>query len=256
MADNDKSFKKVREAFKRASKYLHGKGGFSSKDLSHKEIRPLIQETFNVLRNAVDFGIKTEIPEAMLEKLQSDVFVFSGMKTYSQLKEASLLLLDEAGKIKPYAKFEQDILSIDNTYNRNYLQAEHIHAIAASQSAANYYGFMQDAGGYNLQIRTAGDDKVRQSHAVLNGITLPDDDPFWDDHWTPFDWRCRCRIIQVRKSKYSITDADIATTAAKEAIPEAFRYNPGKQQVIFPPKHPYYKTSKAALNEIKSMDKN
>lgn len=114
------------------------------------------------------------------------------------------------------------------------------HAIAAAQSAAQYNEYMQDAESYNLQIRTAGDDKVRASHAELNGITLPANDPFWSTHYTPFDWRCRCRIIQVLKNKYPVTDNGIANAAAQQAIPEMFKYNPAVQGVIFPPKHPYY----------------
>jgi SPP1 gp7 family putative phage head morphogenesis protein len=249
------TYKKVHEAFNRAAKYLHTKGDFNSEDLKNKEVKPLITETYKVLKQAINTGITTKVPDAMLAKLHDDVFVFSGMKTYTQLKEASLLLTDEKGQIKPYNRFEQDIAKIDATYNKNYLQAEHQTAIATAQSAAQYHDFMQDADRYNLQIRTAGDDKVRASHAALNGITLPADDIFWDTHWTPFDWRCRCRIIQVLKSKYTITESSIAYSEGEKAIPEMFRYNPGKQQIIFPPKHPYYATSKQAMNVIKEMSK-
>lgn len=128
-----------------------------------------------------------------------------------------------------------------------------IQHIAAAQSAAQYHEYMQDAERYNLQIRTAGDDKVRASHAELNGITLPANHEYWDTTWTPFDWRCRCRIIQVLKSKYTTTDDGIANAAAQQAIPEMFRYNPGKQGVIFPEKHPYYIISKNALEVVKGM---
>jgi len=180
------------------------------------------------------------VPAALLQKLQSDVFVFSGMKTYTQLKEASLLLLDENKQIKPYHQFEQDILKIDNTYNRNYLQAEYQHATSAAQSASQWNDYMQDGNRYNLQIRTAGDDRVRESHAVLNGITLPAQHEFWKTHWTPFDWRCRCNIVQVLRDDYNESDIGIAHAAAQQAIPEMFRYNPGREGVIFPKKHPYY----------------
>lgn len=180
------------------------------------------------------------MPAALLQKLQSDVFVFSGMKTYTQLKEASLLLLDENKQIKPYHQFEQDILKIDNTYNRNYLQAEYQHATSAAQSASQWNDYMQDGNRYNLQIRTAGDDRVRESHAVLNGITLPAQHEFWKTHWTPFDWRCRCNIVQVLRDDYNESDIGIAHAAAQQAIPEMFRYNPGREGVIFPKKHPYY----------------
>lgn len=99
---------------------------------------------------------------------------------------------------------------------------------------------MQDGDLYNLQIPIAGDERVRASHAALNGITRPANDAYWNTTWTPFDWGCRCRIIQVLKGKYDETDIDTANAASNKAVGSLFKYNPGKQQVIFPPKHPYY----------------
>ena len=43
---------------------------------------------------------------------------------------------------------------------------------------------------YHLQYRTAGDDRVREEHAALHGITLPPDDPFWVSYFPPNGWRC------------------------------------------------------------------
>lgn len=36
------------------------------------------------------------------------------------------------------------------------------------------------------------DSRVRPSHAALDGLVLPADDPFWDDHTPPWEWGCRC----------------------------------------------------------------
>lgn len=257
LAFGDASLKKIKAAFEKATKYLHGKGGFKVKDLLHEDLKPLIDETFNVLHDAVNTNLKYEVPKAMLNKLRNDVFVFSGMKTYAQLKEASTLLTTENGDVKPWHQFQQEVLKIHDTYNVNYLQAEHQYAIGTAQSVDKYMSFAEDGDRYNLQIRTAQDDKVRPVHAALHNLTLPFTDPFWDTNWTPFDWRCRCNILQVLKSKYEITDRAIATSLGEKAVPEMFRFNPGKQAVIFPPKHPYYKLSKEAKNVIeKEFDKN
>lgn len=43
---------------------------------------------------------------------------------------------------------------------------------------------------YHLQYRTAGDDRVREEHAEMHGITLPPDDPFWASYFPPNGWRC------------------------------------------------------------------
>lgn len=233
-------YKKVRKAFRKAVKAIHEQKTFTPDSLNDKRIQLLINETYKVLKEGVNTGITTKVPAAMINKLDNDVFVFSGMKTYAQLKEASLLLRDANGQIKPFDAFARDIEKINSNYNQNYLRAEHQFAIGSAQAAAQWHEYAKDGDRYNLQIRTAGDDKVRASHQELNMITLPQSDPYWKTTYTPFDWGCRCRIIQVLKSKYPVTDTGTATMAADKAISTLFRYNPGLQQTIFPPKHPYY----------------
>lgn len=56
--------------------------------------------------------------------------------------------------------------------------------------AAKWEKFEEDGDRYNLQYRTAGDDKVRPEHAALNGVTLPMSDPFWESYYPPNGWNC------------------------------------------------------------------
>lgn len=249
----DTLLKKIENAFNKAVKFLHGKGSFTSKDLNNKNVKPLIDATYKVFKEAVNAGITTEVPQAMIDKLLNDVYIFSGMKTYSQLKEATLLLLDENNQVKPENKFIQDVQKINSTYNVTYLKTERQYALGSAQAAAKWKEFEKDGDRYNLQVRTAGDEKVRYSHALLQDLTLPINDKFWLTNWIPFDWGCRCNIVQVLKSKYAVDDTDIAQKLGEKAVPEIFRYNPGVQQVIFPPNHPYYKLSKEALNTVKKQ---
>lgn len=39
---------------------------------------------------------------------------------------------------------------------------------------------------------TVGDDRVRPSHAALDGFKAPKDDPAWQRIWCPNGWCCRC----------------------------------------------------------------
>ena len=220
--------------------------------LKDKPIKELIAETQRVLKDGMMSGlVDNDIPKEMMAALKEDVFLFSGCKTHIALKEVSGLLLDETEKIKSFQRFSQDVQQIYQDYNENYLNAEYQFAISSAQNAAKWSGFEEDGDRYNLQYRTAGDDRVRESHQALDGITLPLEDPFWSEYFPPNGWGCRCTTVQVRKGKYPESDSThsikkglTATTVINAKGVDAgaiFRFNPGQDKVIFPPHHPYYK---------------
>jgi len=45
---------------------------------------------------------------------------------------------------------------------------------------------------WGYQYATVGDDRVRPTHAELDGMTAPKDHPVWRTHWPPNGWACRC----------------------------------------------------------------
>jgi SPP1 gp7 family putative phage head morphogenesis protein len=207
--------------------------------------RPLLEETARSFEKAMHEGfssINYQPDPVFTQKLTDDIWVFSGCKTYRQLKEVTALLVDENGKKKPFADFKADVQSIYKSYNENYLKAEYKNAVSTSRMAASWKKWEKDADAYNLQYRTAGDSEVRESHKLLNRITLPMDDPFWNYYVTPLDWGCRCRIIRVLKERYEVSNSKEAAILANDATrgQEMFKFNPGKQAVVFPPAHPYY----------------
>lgn len=122
-------------------------------------------------------------------------------------------------------------------------QTERNFAVQSTQMTEKWHNFEQDGDRYLLQYRTADDEKVRAEHASLHGVTLPMDDPFWDEYYPPLGWNCRCTAVQVRKDKYPVSDSTTAMQAGEKATEskkqQIFRFNPGKQGKVFPPKHPY-----------------
>ncbi len=190
----------------------------------------------------------------MLKSLQNDIFVFSGLKTHAQLFEASRQLLTADKTIKPFAQFNKDVKDIPETH-RKYLEAEYDFAVGSVQMAEKWDTF-SDSDRYYLQYRTANDDKVRVTHQPLHEITLPKTDAFWDKYFPPNGWRCRCTTLQVlahtnkqSDSKEALKKGNKATTQlnknGKNKL-EIFRFNAGRQKVVFPPKHPYNKVAGAA----------
>ena len=223
---------------------MYSEGKMSADLLTRSGVRRLIDATANIYREALDAPtIGYEIPPSMRKKLEEDIFVFSGFKTYHQLKEASLLLRDDAGNLKPFGQFYRDVAEIKDKYNRNWLRAEYNFATASAEMAAQWAAYAREKKFTNLQYRTALDDKVRPEHAALEGVTLPQDDPFWNTAFPPNGWNCRCNVVPVLKEDYPVSNSEAAQLSFRqltEGNAEMFRFNPGKESVLFPPHHPYY----------------
>ena len=254
-------FKNLLNIAQKAFKKLHQNGKYHPKDLKNTlEYQNLINQTNAIFDKTI---VDNVVDAALLDNLRQDVFLFSGLKTHAQLFEASRLLLNDQNKIKPFSEFYKDVTKINESYNKQYLEAEYQFAVASSQMANKWAGFSDD---YNLQYRTAGDQRVRDSHDKLRGTTLPKSDPFWDSFMTPNGWKCRCTAVEVlpedfpkSDSKNAIANGNAATSQIgkdgknKLAI---FRYNPGKDKVIFPPNHPYNKVAGASVVKEVLTDKN
>jgi SPP1 gp7 family putative phage head morphogenesis protein len=68
---------------------------------------------------------------------------------------------------------------------------------------------------------TVGDERVRESHQVLDGTKLPKDDPFWLRFYPPNGYSCRCQAVP-------IFDDATPVAAPPDAAPDpGFEFNPG-----------------------------
>ena len=232
----------VREKFDRMMKVLFRQEGASLEIgiLASEEAQDFIETHSSVLNGSFR---QVEMSEAMRKRLQRSNYVFSGLKTFHELNEAFPSLLDENGNRKTFERFLNDVRKIDETYNSNYLRAEFNFVQASAEMAAKWERFMQDGDRYYLQYRTAGDAKVRPTHAEMAGITLPASDPFWAEFYPPNGWGCRCSVVQVRKSKYPPTDHEEAMARGKSALEVdkkgMFRFNAGMEQKTMPDYNPY-----------------
>lgn len=98
---------------------------------------------------------------------------------------------------------------------------------------------------------TMKDERVRASHRSWHGVVLPVDSPFWDTHYPPNGWRCRCIAIAVDEkdiARYKAAGVEITrdmppeqlvdffnrstdeTVQVPRGIDPGFAYNPGKQR--------------------------
>ena len=220
---------------------FHEKGSSLRIDiLTEEPAQDFISAHAGILDSAFE---SVPMSEGMRRRLQQSDYIFSGIKTFHELNEAFPSLLNTDGTRKPFEKFLKDVQKIDSTYNRNYLRAEYNFCQASGTMAAKWERYAEDGDRYNLQYRTAGDDRVRPEHAELDRVTLPMSDPFWRTYYPPNGWNCRCTVVQVRKSKYPETPHDEAMQRGASATGKdtkgIFQFNPGIHQKAIPDYNPY-----------------
>ena len=165
-------------AFFDAAGMVYNAGNFDASMLNTPEARRLIAETLHQIKRGIDSGVPHEVPEVVRHALENNAFIFSGFKAFHTLREVGLSLVTDKGDIKPFETFRRDVEAVNNRYNHNYLYAEYNHAVGSSLMAARWQQIEADGDRYDLQYRTAQDDRVREDHAILHGTTLPPSDPF------------------------------------------------------------------------------
>lgn len=171
----------------------------------------------------------------MLHRLTSDVWSFSAAKNWQQMRDLTLALKDENGNLREFSAFKEAAQSICSKYNENWLQTEYNMSVASSQNAARWVQFKADEQTIPfLKYQTVGDAHVRVTHAALDGITRKVSDSFWNTHYPPNGWNCRCEVIQSPGTKTG------TSTIPNVPIPEIFRTNLAQTGLIFPKNHPYY----------------
>lgn len=91
------------------------------------------------------------------------------------------------------------------------------------------------------------DERTRPEHAAWHGTVLPADDPWWDEHFPPNGWNCRCTAVslsdyEIERDGYEIGkkiedrfyDWKNPDTGVVEKIPvgidPGWNYNPGKHR--------------------------
>ena len=232
--------------------YHEDGSSFRVEIMQDPEVTDFIDTHAAILNSAFE---NTEMSDILRSRLQESDWMFSGFKTFHELKEAFPSLLDDNGVRKPFEQFLRDVQKIDDTYNRNYLRAEYNFAMNSAEMAARWEEFAKDEDEYYLQYRTAGDDNVRPEHAALRGVTLPRSDKFWKTYYPPNGWNCRCTVVQVLRDGNRATDHDEAMARGAEALSKdkkgMFAFNSGTEQRTFPAYNPYTISKCATCSKAK-----
>jgi len=209
--------------------------------------KKVYDENRNKLNKGVEKGFGSKLSDLgsdtqrfrTMQSLQENVTFFSAAKTFQQVNDMQFLRFDEQGFIRSFNDFKKDAGQVFETYNVDWLETEFNTSISQSQSAEQWLTIQANKKDLPLlKYQTANDERVRDEHTAWDNIIRPVDDPFWNSHYAPNGYNCRCTIIQLASGTISSLSG-----IPKNSVP-LFADNVGKSQLVFTEtgdaKHPYF----------------
>lgn len=187
--------------------------------------------------SAIEFGGK---PLELLLELRENIYMFSGAKTYQQVREMVDLLINDEG-VRSFSDFKREVMKVYDQYNVNWLNTEYNTAIGQAQSAERWQQIEEQADVLPMLTYSAIIDKNTSDICrPLDGITLPVGHRFWNIHSPLNHFNCRCVLIQTDGRATPKSMVDKAEKEMDGLMQPVFKMNPGKDRVIFNDKHPYF----------------
>ena len=179
----------------------------------------------------------------LVAQLHYNAAVFSAFKNHKQQIDIAAALTDAQGRPRSWPQFRTEALKISTDYNVRYLQAEFTTARLQAAGANKWHSFRQAAELYpSLRYSAVQDARTRPQHKAWHAIVRPINDPFWDTHFPPNGWRCRCTAYQTDQKATGLPPPQLL-----EQPDKPFRNNPGKTGLLWSRDHPYYRKPPRAL---------
>ena len=132
--------------------------------------------------------------------------------------------------------------------HRRYAEAEY-NLITAGTQMAQKWGDITDRANVLpwLQYDAINDDRTRDDHRMLDGVTLPVTDQFWNQWLPPNGWNCRCTVRQLAQAER----VEAPALPNDTETPPYLRHNPGMSGIIFGERHGYFNRA-ASVVEVRN----
>lgn len=172
----------------------------------------------------------------VLRNLERNVYQFAGAKNFQTLRALNDLLTD-GEKVRTRGEFKKEARKALEKWNGYWLDAEYNTAINSAVNARKWGEFKQNAAIMPLlQFKIVKDEHTCPICVPFSDVVRPIDDPFWNYASPSLHFGDRCTILQLPDTSTPITEE----VPGDEMIPKMFRVNIAKQQLAFPPDHPFY----------------
>lgn len=163
--------------------------------------------------------------------------VFAAFKVHAMGVEMAAKLYDADGRLKPFAKWADDVRSISSHQVGSWLQTEYDTAVIRAHTAADWREFERNKDILpNLRWMPTTSKEPESSHREywVKKLTLPVDDPFWEKHHPGDRWNCKCSLEATDDPV--VRPDDMEPTKPQRGLEN----NPGKDGHTFSDNHPYF----------------
>lgn len=218
----------------------------------------LWQEFWNGYNLATDegFGVRqpTDSDYCFYQELRYNNGVFAAFRTHRLQNDIAAQLLDETGRLKPFASFASDVKSfVEPTHLGAWLQTEYSTAVIRAHQAADWKRFEANKDILpNLRWMPSTSIHPGADHKTFWNAVRPIDDPFWNIHRPGDRWNCKCDLEATDDPCTEKPEQSKDISADKPS--PGLENNPGKDARIFSEAHPYvqnaYKGAKEAVRKF------
>lgn len=190
----------------------------------------------------IGFGeVKNDMQQVKFNKMRRNIYYFAAAKTYAMVNE-----VEQTKENKPYDKFKLDTVNIVTDFLGAYLAVEKDHTKMCGKAGKKWSQAESKKTAPYLEYVTMKDNRVRPAHVYLDGIIKKSDDNFWNTFMPPNGWSCRCKVKSYKDGDETNLK-DFNKDEALQNVPVMFRTNFGKDGIIFPHDHPYFKNADKVL---------
>lgn len=163
--------------------------------------------------------------------------VFSAFKVHTMGVEMAAKLLDGDGNLKSFDKWLHDVSGITSHQVGSWLRTEYDMAVIRAHAAADWREFERNKDILpNLKWMPTTSPEPESSHRRYwqMKLTLPIDDPFWNEHHPGDRWNCQCSLEATDEPVNRPDDFEPTTPH------RGLENNPGKDGHTFSDRHPYF----------------
>lgn len=183
-----------------------------------------------------------------LERYTHSIEVFSVFRAHRYGEMMASKLHDDEGNLRSFEEWRQATASIQSHFNRTWLETEYNTAILRAEQAADWQQFERDKDvAPRLTWMPTSSADPREEHAVFwrDALTLPVDDPFWDEHRPGDLWNCKCWLKPTDEPATDRQDIPKGKDVPKPA--KGLESNPGKTAEMFSSNQPHYPKPKTCI---------